>query len=103
MNQKTITSSILKDYGIELDDEKLEALASYLNEKLEERVGEEITSLLTDDQLEHVVELQEANKDDEMTDYIQQVVPDVQQVTQDEIDILLGEVVENLDEFTKNL
>lgn len=103
MNQKTITPSILKDYGIELDDEKLAALASYLNEKLEERVGEEVTSLLTDDQLEHVVELQEANKDDEMTNYIQQAVPDVQQVTQDEIDILLGEVIENLDGFTKNL
>ena len=97
MNQQIITKQLLRDAGIELQDGEIDALLAHLNTTLEERVGAEITEALDDDQLAELAELQEESTSEEVAAWLEKNVPELQQITQDEIDILLGELAENTD------
>lgn len=97
MNQQFITESTLDALGIDLQGQDKEALLAHLNDTLQERVGTEITESLDDAQLKTLLALQENASDDELADWLEQNVPDMKQIVQDEIDILLGELAENSD------
>ncbi len=96
-DQPLITRELLDEFGISLEGQDEATFLQHLNDTLEERIGAEITESLDDDQLKALLDLQENGTDEEVGAWIQQNVPELQQITQDEIDILLGEVAENSD------
>ncbi|MDB5165346.1 MAG: hypothetical protein JWM00_236 [Candidatus Saccharibacteria bacterium] len=95
MDQPLITKELLDEYGIELGDQDVAALLAHLNTTLEERVGMEITESLSEDQLKALLTVQESGNDEAVGAWLEQNVPELQEITQDEIDILLGELAEN--------
>jgi hypothetical protein len=92
-----ITEDTLREVGINLDGKDVAALLAHLNETLEERVGTEITDALDDDKLQTLLDLQETASDEEVGSWMKANVPDFEDIVQDEIDILLGELAENAD------
>jgi hypothetical protein len=98
MHPQYITQSTLETLGIDLTGEDVDALLDDLNETLQERVGTEITQSLSEDQLEELVDLQDSATEAEIGDWLQKSIPDLQQIIQNEIDILIGEIVEDEEE-----
>lgn len=92
-----ITRDVLTQAGINLDGKDIDALLTHLNQTLEERVGTEITASLSDEQLNELLDLQEKGDDEAVADWLQANVEELDQIAQDEIDILLGELAENSD------
>ena len=97
MNDQIITKQLLDEFGINLEGKDVGALLVHLNTTLDERVGTEITDSLEDDKLKELLELQETASDEQVGEWIEKNVPELQQITQDEVDILLGELAENSD------
>lgn len=95
MNQPLITKELLDEYGIELSDQDEQSLIDHLNTTLTERVGSEVALSLDDDKLKELAKLQTSASDEEIGNWLEKNVPELQQITQDEIDILLGELAEN--------
>lgn len=98
MQPQYITQSTLTTLGINLSDQDVDALLDDLNETLQERVGTEITQSLSEDQLKELVELQESASEAQIGEWLQKNIPDMQQIIQNEIDILIGEIVEDEEE-----
>jgi hypothetical protein len=101
MQDNYVTEDSLKKLGINLETQDITSLLSHLNETLEERVGAEITDALDDNQLQVLVDLQEKATDEEVGTWLQANVPEFEQIVQDEIDIILGELAENNDGINK--
>ena len=97
-DQAIITKELLDEFGVELNGQDEQAFLAHLNETLTERVGSEITESLDDAQLEELLKLQENGSDEQVGEWLNKNVPELEQITQDEIDILLGELAENTDE-----
>lgn len=95
--QDYITKDLLKTLGITLDDANADSLIAHMNETVEERIGAEITESLDDKQLAELVKLQETASDEEIGKWIAAHVPDYQQIVQDNIDIVIGELAEGAD------
>ena len=96
-NSPLITKELLEEAGVDLQSQDTASLLDHLNATLEERVGAEITNSLTDGQLEELAKLQENGSNEELTSWVEQHVPELQQIAQDEIDILLSELSDNAD------
>ena len=95
MSTQYITLETVTALGINLEGQDVDALLTHLNDTLEERVGTEVTDSLNDEQLDTLLKLQENATEEEVGAWLTQNVPELQQITQDEIDILLGELAEN--------
>ena len=95
--QDYITKDSLLALGINLDDKDVDSLIAHLNDTVEERIGTEITEALDDAQLEELVALQDAATDEEIGIWIATHVPDYEQIVQDNIDIVIGELAESAD------
>lgn len=100
MANLTITPELLASTGIQVPDDQIDDLLDYMNDVLEERVGEAVVELLDDDELEELVVLQENGSDANIHAWIQTHITDLDQVIQDEIDILLGESSEHQEAFS---
>ncbi len=100
-NSPLITEELLEEAGVDLHSQDTASLLDHLNATLEERVGAEITNSLTDEQLEELAKLQENGSNEELTSWVEQHVPELQQIAQDEIDILLSELSDNADNINK--
>ncbi|MEO6110143.1 MAG: DUF5663 domain-containing protein [Candidatus Saccharimonadales bacterium] len=94
-----ITPTMLAATGIDIKDEDVEAYLEHLNTLLTERIGEAITESLSEENIEALSLLQETASDEELGKWLNTNVPDLDQIIQDEIDIVLGEAVENSDEI----
>ena len=94
MNQ-IITEDTLAQAGIDLSEKDVSALLGHLNTTLEERVGTEITASLNDAQLKELLEVQDSGGDEAVAEWMTKNVPELAEITQDEIDILLGELANN--------
>jgi hypothetical protein len=97
MNKQFITEGTLEEFGIDLQNQDKESLLTHLNETLQERVGTEVAAMLGDDQLETLLDMQETASDEQVGTWLEQNVPELSQIVQDEIDILLGELAESSD------
>lgn len=93
--QNYITEESLKKLNINLGDQDVVSLLEHLNETLEERVGAEITDSLDDEKLKTLVDMQENATEEEVGAWLQENVPELEQIIEDETDILLGELAEN--------
>lgn len=96
-----ITADSLKRIGIKLEGRDVASLLEHLNDTLEERIGAEITDALDDKQLDVLVDMQEKASDDEIGAWLQSNVPDFEDIVQDEIDIVLGELAESTNGINK--
>ncbi len=101
MNSTMITLEALEQFGIETNRSDIDNFLTHLNDMLDERVGIEITESLDDTKLAELLKLQESGDDNTIGDWLQANVPELEQIAQDEIDILLGEVAENSDDFNQ--
>jgi hypothetical protein len=92
-----ITEETLQAFNINLEGQDKETLLEHLNDTLQERVGTEIAAMLDDDKLQELLETQKTATDEQMGTWLTQNVPELQQIVQDEINILMGELNENSD------
>ena len=97
--QPFITKELLDAAGVKVSAEDEQALLDHLNETLEERVGAEVVESLDDNQLEELADLQEADDQTAVQDWIAKNVLEINEIVKDEIDILLGEIAKDADNF----
>jgi hypothetical protein len=88
-----ITAQVLTDRGINLPPTEQEQFLADLNDTLSERVGTEITESLDDEKLQALLDLQESSDDEAVGAWMKDNVPEMNQIIQDEIDILIDELV----------
>lgn len=96
-----ITEKNLQAFGIDLQGQDQESLLTHLNEELQERVGTEIAAMLDDTKLKELLDMQETASGEEVGDWLVQNVPELQQIVEDEIDILMGELADSTDTINK--
>jgi hypothetical protein len=96
-----ITKETLDAFGISLEGHDETSLLEHLNDTLKERIGTEIAALLDDTRLNELLDLQETAGDEQVGDWLTQNVPELPQIVQDEIDILMGELADNTDSINK--
>lgn len=97
MNDPLITQQMLDDLGIDLGDQDVTSLLTHLNDTLDERVGEQITDSLDDDELKELLDLQDKGDDEAVSKWIEDNVPELTEIIEDERDILLGELADDAD------
>lgn len=97
-----ITKESLDAFGISLGDQDEESLLDHLNETLQERIGAEVATVLDDDKLKALLALQETADDAAIGEWLMRNVPELPQIVQDEIDILLGEIADNTDTINQS-
>ncbi|MCB9819854.1 hypothetical protein H6796_00890 [Candidatus Nomurabacteria bacterium] len=101
MNQKQIiTIETLEEYGVDVSEKDVASFLEYANSTLEERVGAEVAESLDDEKLSALVELQETGNNEQVASWLRENVPELQQIAEDELDILLGELSENADSLS---
>ncbi len=101
INATIITKSQLNAIGIKLPDDQIEALIQHVEDTVNERIGEEIVDSLDSDQLKELVELQNNGaSDDEVSRWIKERIPDYDEIIEDNVRIVLGELVESSDAIT---
>ncbi|HEU4715579.1 MAG TPA: DUF5663 domain-containing protein [Candidatus Saccharimonadales bacterium] len=96
-----ITKETLDAFGISLEGHDEASLLEHLNDTLKERIGTEIAALLDDARLNELLDLQETASDDQVGDWLAQNVPELPQIVQDEIDILMGELADSTDSINQ--
>ncbi len=93
-----ISKQFLSTIGIELDDQTYQAFVEHFDETLSERIIDEIIDSLSDEQVEQLAQAQNAGGD-QLWQWLQAAVPDLSEIIQQEIDILLGDLAEDSDHF----
>lgn len=89
---------LLTDLGIELSNEEYAELSDYIDTTLVDRVINEIIDYLNDDQTEKLANLKDSNQETTWL-WLTDNVPELKEIIQNEIDILLGEIAQRADEF----
>ncbi len=96
-----ITPEMLASTGIMIKDEDVVSYLDHLNEMLNERIGETIAENLTDEEIDILADLQETASEETLGDWLAKHIPDLDDLIDDEIDILLGEAAENSNKINK--
>jgi hypothetical protein len=89
-----LTQTFLQSLGINMDDTTYQAFAEHFEATLDERVVDAVTDSLNERQLEELVALRDQDEA-RLQAWLQANVPDLNEIVQDEVDILLGELAEN--------
>ncbi|HEY5695478.1 MAG TPA: DUF5663 domain-containing protein [Candidatus Saccharimonadales bacterium] len=97
MNQSYITEKHLEAFGIAVNEADKASLLEHLNDTLKERIGTEIAAVLDDTKLQQLVSLQESGTEEQIGEWLAANVPELQQIIEDEIDILMGELADSSD------
>lgn len=98
-----ITEETLQEFNVTLDGKDKQLLLQHLNETLQERIGTEIAVTLDEAKLKELIDKQDHASDEEMGAWLMQNVPELQQIVEDEIGILMGELDENADAINKTV
>jgi hypothetical protein len=89
-----LNKQFLQDIGVTLDDQTYETLSEHYEETLNERVIIEIVDELDEKQLEELHSL--TSQDDSMLNqWLVANIPKLDEIIEDEIAILLGEITES--------
>jgi hypothetical protein len=89
-----LSKQFLSDIGVAIDDHAYEALSEHYAGTLHERVITEITNELDEDALSELSTLREGSPE-QLQQWLQINVPQLDEIVQDETAILLGELAEN--------
>lgn len=91
-----ITKAQLNSVGINLPDDQAQALIQHVEDTVNERISEEIVDSLDDVQLAELVALQGDDVPAEQVEaWIRERVPEYDEIIEDNVTIVLGELVEN--------
>ncbi len=94
-----ISTKILEELGIELPETEQEKLLDHLQTTLDNRVGEEVVSFLSTEQLDEYMQLQETANLASQHAWLLKALPDLDEIVEDEYNILIGELADNPDRF----
>ena len=93
-----VTKAQLNSIGVNLPDDQMLALIQHVEETINERISEEVVESLTDEQLAELVKMQDSNVSAEEIDaWIRERIPEYDEIIEDNVTIVLGELVENSD------
>lgn len=98
-----ITPEMLAATGIDIPDEQISPMLDYFNEILEERVGEAVVNSFDENRFNKFTAMQEDATKQEISDWMQANVLNLDMIIQDEVETLLGEAVEYSKEFSASL
>ena len=87
-----ITQQDLDAVSITVAEDEVEAYLAGANRTLADRIGAEITDSLTDEEIDEMVRIQEAGDPASLQAWLIANVPELNEIVQDEVDILLGEL-----------
>lgn len=96
--QTQITKEFLQGIGVNVDDATYDQLVAHFGDTLENRIIDEVVASLSDEQVEELAGLSDQS-DADLQAWVKENVPDLQQIAQDEVDILLGELAENAEQI----
>ncbi len=94
-----LNKRFLESIGIVLDDETYQALAEHYANTLDERVINEIIEELDETQLVELTNLK-SEKPEALQQWLVVNVPQLNEIIEDEIAILLGDITESSDQIT---
>lgn len=93
-----VTKAQLNSVGIALPDDQMQALIQHVEETVNARISEEIIDSLDDAQVEELVALQDSDAPaEQIVAWIRERVPEYDEIIEDNVTIVLGELVENAD------
>lgn len=93
-----VTKAQLNSIGISLPDDQMQALIQHVEDTINSQIGEEIVESLDDEQLKELVQMQDNDASAEEIDaWIRERVPEYDEIIEDNVTIVLGELVENSD------
>lgn len=93
-----LNRKFLEGIGVELDEQTFDALSEHYERTLNERVMAEIVDGLDEDQLEALHSL-EGGETDLLCAWLVANVPQLDEIIEDEVAILLGEIAESSDQI----
>lgn len=88
-----LSKQFLANIGVVLDEQTYQALSEHYEETLNDRVMSEIVDELDDSQLEELQKLK--NTPDKLPEWLLKNVLQLDEIIEDEIAILMGEVAED--------
>lgn len=94
----SLSKEFLTGIGVELDDETHKLLSEHYDTTLSDRVTTEIVEELDDEQLQQLQALKGA-PDEQLQAWLTANVPELSEIIEDEVAILLGEIAENSDKL----
>ena len=93
-----VTKAQMNSIGVNLPDDQMQVLIQHVEETINERISEEVVESLTDEQLLELIKMQDSNAPAEEIDaWIRERVPEYDEIIEDNVTIVLGELVENSD------
>ncbi len=93
-----LNKKFLEGIGVELNEQTFDALSEHYEQTLNERVMAEIVDGLDQDQLQALHSL-EGGEADPLSAWLVANVPQLDEIIEDEVAILLGEIAENGDQI----
>lgn len=93
-----LTQQFLGDLGIQLDEQAYAAFNEHFEETLSERIVESVVELLDERQVQELVSTRDLG-DEQLQTWLQTNVPDLKEIIEDEVYILIGELAENSDKI----
>lgn len=91
-----LSREFLKSIGIDLDETTYVSLSQHYEQTLHRRVIESIVELLDESQTQKLTELQR-DAPQSIPEWLVNELPELDEVIEDEIAILLGEIAESVD------
>lgn len=89
-----LSRDFLESIGIDLDEQTYDSLSQHYEDTLNERVVSEIVEDLESDQLIELTALKDGENDD-LQEWLVANVPHLDEIIEDEIAILMGEIAES--------
>ena len=93
-----LSKQFLSDIGVTLDEQTYQALSNHYEETLYSRIIDEITLELDERQLEELASLKAADTQ-VLRQWLVTNVPQLGEIIEDEVAILMGEMAENSDQI----
>lgn len=93
-----ISEEFLHSIGIDLSPQEAALLSEHFETTLHERIFHEVAQSLDQNQAEELLALLDRN-DPQVSEWLKVNVPELREIVRDEIDILMGELVENKDKL----
>ncbi len=94
-----ITPALLASTGINVPDDQVEEYLELINDQLAERIGESVIESLDEATVEKLADMQETASDEELNNWMQANIPQLNDIIRQEIDIILGDAAENSHAF----
>ena len=93
-----VTKAQLNSIGINLPEDQMQALIQHAEDTINSQIGEEVVESLDDDQLKELVQMQDNDAPAEEIDaWIRARVPEYDEIIEDNVAIVLGELADNSD------